>query len=219
MAYVAITQSLRSDVKCKILNMQNAELGVMADPGKVLNALAADPVVHARALELLWEPVKDLRERLEQYNPELTVRVKLFSEPSDSDVEFDLPKLRVPCIYHPVYSYYHSDPIVLKVSLDFDPRIAEYITLLGQRGEAEQRWDKVAKQVDDFLRNCKSLNEGVKLWPDVKRYLPAEAIKKMGQKSAKAERDATAVLDALRAIDMDAVNASTVLARMAGATV
>jgi hypothetical protein len=53
----------------------------------------------------------------------------------------------------------------------------------------------------------------------VVRYVPKQYIDKMNVKTEKQEKKASSAMEALKAIDMDAVNASTVLARMAGARV
>ena len=65
-----------------------------------------------------------------------------------------------------------------------------------------------------FLEACKSLNEGLKLWPDLKYYIPEQYLKKVAEKVEKKKRPSEA-LDALKEIDVDQIVANAVMARMA----
>jgi hypothetical protein len=85
--------------------------------------------------------------------------------------------------------------------------------------EIEQRWDKVRDQVVEFLRNCKSLNEALKLWPEVEHYIPKEYIERALEKKEKVAPKVSKAVEILGQIDTQAVMASAVIARLSGATV
>jgi len=69
------------------------------------------------------------------------------------------------------------------------------------------------------VSKCKSLNEAIKLWPDVQRYVPKQFLDRVAKKAEKSAGAASQGAEALKGIDVDMVNTSVVLARMAGATV
>ena len=81
------------------------------------------------------------------------------------------------------------------------------------------RWEGIQKQVRDFLKNCKSLNEALKLWPDLEHYIPKEYVERVLEKRARSTPAASKAAEILGQIDTQAVVASAVIARMAGATV
>lgn len=85
--------------------------------------------------------------------------------------------------------------------------------------EIRHRWDAIQKQVRDFLRNCKSLNEALKLWPELEHYIPKEYVERVLEKRGRNTPTVSKAAEILGQIDTQAVVASAVIARMAGATV
>lgn len=49
--------------------------------------------------------------------------------------------------------------------------------------EIQLKWDKVSRQVIDYLEACKSINEAVKLMPNIKLYLDKDVIERLERKS------------------------------------
>jgi len=94
--------------------------------------------------------------------------------------------------------------------------MAEYVAYHMQVDEVKQRWKKVSEEIDRFLRNCKSLNEALKLWPDVRIYIPKEFIDRVEHKAERSAATSTA-LDVLKSIDTDGAVAAAVGARLAAA--
>ena len=97
------------------------------------------------------------------------------------------------------------------------PYFGEIIAYNINRKEIAARWAAVQTQVSGFLNACKSLNEALKLWPDLRRYVGAEYLAKVAEKAEKPVKDQSAALARLAAMDMENIAVSNVLARMAGA--
>lgn len=51
-----------------------------------------------------------------------------------------------------------------------------------QVSEIEKRWRKIANDIDDFLKKCKTLNEAVKLFPGVRLYIDADDLERLDRK-------------------------------------
>lgn len=78
----------------------------------------------------------------------------------------------------------------------------------------DRKWQGVRSHVMTFLDRCRSLNEAVKLWPDIRAYVPAEILVKLDEKKAKADKRNAAEI--LAGIDTDALTTAAVAAKLAG---
>jgi len=228
MAYAAITDTLKNDVTSKIRSLKVAEVNTMPAPDTVMTKINENTELFEHAVSLLWANTEpDLRPRLEKYNATAAIRFKFHvpaeyskdgSTTREVQVRFPCVK-RVPCTVATTTGYGAQTEGVFEIDFAASPLFTEYAEVFKNYVECVNRWDEVANQVTNFLDSCKSVNEALKLWPDVARYLPKASIAKVNEKSVKQTRDASTALAALQAINMDQVNTSTVLARMAGATV
>lgn len=222
MAYVAITKNLIETVRNNINRLRNTEIGALITESQQKAQIVADPVFLALVIDTLWAPMTHLRAQLEPYNKNRTIRVSVLLT-SGRDVTVEFAKTPVPCFAVELDpAYYGGSPIELRMGEDAHPKFVDIGTAAEALAEAHARWNVMDKQVCAFLKNCKSLNEAVKLWPDVVRYIDADSIERMNAKSERAKqvaRGESDALAALKAIDMDAVHTSNVLARMAGATI
>jgi hypothetical protein len=217
MAYVSVNKELLQLVTDKMNLMRSKELGGLPDPVGLLQQWADSPDVREMAEAKLWLPVLHLQEQLRPFNQHDMVKVVAdFANEHVStgrqQVSHDV-RMDVPCIYNRA-SKYEDTIATVTVDESESPAVAAIADAHRNRQEAAKRWDAVIKQVTEFLSACKSLNEAVKLWPDVTRYVHQSYLDRMQIKTEKAERTSTA-LDALRKLDLDAIQASTVLARMA----
>jgi hypothetical protein len=79
-----------------------------------------------------------------------------------------------------------------------------------------QRWDKVDKQIMDFLGKCKSVNEALKLWPQIEMYIPPEFITKVNEKKERNAAGPSQAAEALKALDTDHLTTAAVISRMSG---
>ena len=226
MAYVAITSNLVNSVRNNIVHLCTAETRTAPDPSQLIQELKRDSSVVQRVIDRLWEPERDLRERLSRYDREIDLRlvaVRPYYDETNSTtthtaIELDFGKHKVPCFATVVGSGYYPR-VDLRVTEDFDARLVEVFDQLAVRREIDNRWEAVAEQVVKFLESCKSLNEAVKLWPDVTRYLNRDHKERLEHNAPKKAKEESSAIAALKAMDFDTINASTVLARMSGAKV
>lgn len=113
-----------------------------------------------------------------------------------------------------------SDYRMFTVAVD-NPRLPEFIPqmfhILRERRAVEKRWNDVSSKVGSFLQSCKSLNEAIKLWPEIEHYLPKEYMERVLQKREKSTSVSNAA-EVLGQIDTEELTAAVVIARMAGAT-
>ena len=214
MAYVAITKELIQLVTSKMLNLRSTELTPLPEPGPLLEAWIKTPEFKNLAEDRLWQPVQHLREQISPYSTRDDINVVVTTLDKGWSVSSRY-KMDVPCIYHRK-DRYDSYATTLTINADEYPTTAAIAEARHNIKEVVDRWGAVTKQVTDFLQACKSLNEAIKLWPDVVRYIPKQHMDRLQIKTEKVERTNTA-LDALRKLDLDAIQSSNVLARMAGA--
>jgi hypothetical protein len=65
------------------------------------------------------------------------------------------------------------------------------------------------------LGACKSLNEALKLWPDVRIYIPKEFLERVERKVERTTNSGGA--EAIKKVDTDAAVSAAAIARMMGA--
>lgn len=228
MAYAAITSILKGLVRDRIHMLKVAELSTLTDPSTIIPLIQNSRTLREHAQQLLWNTTEpDLRERLEKYNKEGQIRFKFIvpaeyssnSEMTREVVESFAKGQVIPCTVAMNDGYGVRTRDSICIDFNQDPLFQHYAEAHKNYIECSNRWEAVTTQVINFLNSCKSANEALKLWPDVARYMPKETLERVNLKSEKKEKDASAALTALQNIDMDSVNTSTVLARMAGARI
>jgi hypothetical protein len=97
------------------------------------------------------------------------------------------------------------------------PELAEYFAAMIASHEIKQRWDKIRLQVLNFLDECKSLNEALKLWPQLNMYVPKDYLDRVAEKAEAKPKESRAA-DALKNLDTNLAVSSAVIARMSGAS-
>jgi hypothetical protein len=214
MAFVGITDQMCHEVRRKIRSMQNAEFDQLGDSPLESIQLAGD---EPWLMEKAWQGRTDLINTLPQdwlRNPEGMVDFNIHCG------EVTLGSVRVRSIKFPLPPMYGGNYPTVNITFT-EENLPETFNGLKdyrtKRAEVEERWEKVQKAVRSFLENCKSLNEAVKLWPDLRVYIPQDYIARLDKKSerkAKEESNAAAIL---ASIDTNEIQAAAVIARMSGA--
>ena len=226
MAYVAITKDLVRRLDTYMLTLMEAELGKLPKVENARLALAARGELQQVIDTHLWGDATDLRDRLVKYNRKAEIRVGMSLLVGGYSHRLELLRAirtDVPCVAPLKYAYYADHPHVeleLKSTDDVICSLPETQKLeeaLYLRKECQDRWDKVKKQMTTFVEQCKSLNEAVKLFPDLRRYLNKNLLERLDAKVTKTKSAESDAAKALASLDVEALNASTVLARMAGA--
>lgn len=73
------------------------------------------------------------------------------------------------------------------------------------------KWDKVKKDITDFLGKCKSLNEAVKLFPGVRMYIHYEDLERLDRKAERPTQRAKIVDE----VDTEGLTAAAIAAKLA----
>lgn len=76
------------------------------------------------------------------------------------------------------------------------------------------RWAKVEKDITEFLKKCKSLNEAVKLFPNVRMYLHHDDIERLERKVERASQRKAIV----EAVDTEGLTAAAIAAKLSEAS-
>lgn len=224
MAYVALSGEVKSSLRSTIQGLRNTELNSLASLDKFDEAVKASEPFKQWLIDRCWEPVADLRDRLSQFSKKVQTSIEVkttyvalgYERTAKRDIA--LSELLLPCVTPTEHSYYGPRK-EFKLSVDDHEALSPLRDIMVARDECTQRWAAVEKQVMDFIDKCKSLNEAVKLWPDLRRYIDDEYIERLDKKVERTKPETSAAAAALKAMDVDLVNSSVVLARMAGAQV
>jgi hypothetical protein len=211
MAYVAISNSLENDVANRIRAMYQKEL----------STLGAEPDITLRGdedwlLEQVWGNYLHLKDVLpaEWKLAHSTMVLNVQHVPDPLAPSKKLYFSAVVGVHNPLACPPRGPQrYSIKAEANASPEIAAFYEYCLKRQDINNRWDTVRTQVMTFLRNCKSLNEGLKLWPDLRHYIPQPYLERIEEKRGKAEKN-TAAIDALKQIDTDALQAAVVISRM-----
>jgi hypothetical protein len=213
MAYVAISGELKTSVKEQIRNLERKDVGAIPD---VPSSVSLDTIPEDLK-DKVWGEHRHLEAMMPKdwkvYRDDLTLKVKFVSDDSivhNTTFEVMFKGDTLPCPPN-------TRPYSFAVEVDeYYPMVAEYLVYRKKVVEVETRWNKVKVDVMKFLENCKSLNEAIKLWPDIRIYIPKQYIERIEKKAERAVSN-TSALDILKGIDTDGAVAAAIGARLASA--
>lgn len=206
--YVAISQSLLQDVATKINGMAQAEEHAIAAQHKFPPFTGEEPEL----LKAVWGEHLHFKDELPptwmRETMGATLRFKVQVE--DRTIDYSLcvvfnGKLLLPPNIGPY-------GVCIVVNEKY-PLFAPHVAFATAQVEAIHRWRKVADQIKTFLGKCKSLNEAIKLWPQIEMYIPEQYMRKVKEKKAIYKTESKAS-EALKDLDVDTLTASAVIARM-----
>ena len=215
MARVGITKDLIQTTKSKIDRFEIQELNMLKDPFDSFNPSAGDQFIQ----DFFWEGRMDLKQNIPEswlYNQKQEVAFNVIPQSdaswysSDKRVDMDFSTHPIP--HHTGRknrSIINIPPEAAKqYGLDLVPKYREDCKAI------EERYKKVKKDVTSFLESCKSLNEAVKLWPDIRTYIDKHYLERLDKVAEKSEPKKTNAMEVLSQIDIDAVQATAVAARL-----
>ena len=203
MAYVAISNELQDAVRHGIQAMARRELETI---GAVPTILGTEPFVE----QALWGQHAALKTQMPKDWMQTADRIVLRIEFPEGAWQ-ETMMLKNYQSAPPKYNCYSPPKVVLKYS---DPEITHIVKIVSDRVDAQRRWAGVEKQVMEFLQKCKSLNEGLKLWPDLRMYIPPSYLDRVARKVERPKDDGAAAKDALKNMNTDEIVAAAVIARM-----
>lgn len=208
MAYVAISAELREAVMNNIKGMKVRELN--AAPAHETSLRVPGHQITPLYYEMLWGEHNHLRTMIpSSWGRKIsTVYAKCTREITDeanagtaiATITLEFPD--------GIFGPPQSDSYPRRnVGEDF-LNMKELLDAAVVRHEINMRWQRISEQVTSFIRSSKSLNEAVKLWPDVRLYIPPQYLTRLDTKVAKSTTSRAA--EVLKQIDTDSATAAVV---------
>ena len=218
MAFVGISRDFMARVNRKIDNMHGAELKTLGQEKPKLALSPTDPFY----MQTLWGEhtalFKQIPTEWVSHQESMSFKFKIPDatrvREMDNWFEFRAVSTGSGFPVPPRTSMYDSkecDPT--------NPVMAEILDYAVKQNEIAVRWETVKNKVTQFLSACKSANEAVKLWPEVKTYFDSEDIARLEVKTARAGSKDSAAAEALAGIDTGEIMSAAVIARLSGAQV
>jgi hypothetical protein len=205
MSYVAVSSKFTSDVKGKLRHMRYREVGQLGESDYKLSSTRPDIV------EWAWGKHLHLKDQMPADWCKKSDNIQLRFEVTDRTVFRVRVELTPPLITPPC----GVPSGVFPISVD-DPEIKAIVARESTLWDIIQRWDKVDKQILDFLGKCKSVNEALKLWPQIEAYLPDEYVERAQEKKHRNPSAPSQAAEALKALDTDHLTTAAVISRMSG---
>lgn len=207
MAYVATNPAFLERVAAKIGTMCTAELNTLGEMPLPQISTASDFF-----MDNVWGGHRDLCALMPDDFKNEFHEWRVVIEVDGDHTSLALNTRQLGAIYPPNYSWYNH----LRVEKVDYPETQQLLAYLKTKAEIINRWTSIQQKVKGFLEECKSLNEAVKLWPDVVTYIDRGDIERLMAKRAKPEAS-TRAAEALAALNTDELLGAAVIARLAGA--
>jgi hypothetical protein len=233
MALVRISKLLITEVEGRISHLRAAEVDATPAPSFEVQSFIGDGV-EPLATQILWGEHLHLKSQMPTswVNKASTVAFETLYRHDDghnettAHVKFAKACVPVP----PGTSVGWEAKIVVRVpysdieaaaadDLHIHHTVARHVMAVVEREKAERKirkvWNDRQAQIVQFLLKCKSLNEAIKLWPQVKLYVPSHYI----------DTVETAVVrlpvvvrkeKVTEGLDSDGLTAAAIAARLAG---
>jgi hypothetical protein len=202
MAYVAISNNFMYAVRENIRSMRRKEYNSVPEVDKKLRG------DHGTVVAAFWQEHLNLKDVIpKMWKREISsARIKVTmgdgAEHRVFDVNLEPPGEAPPIGVSKMPVFPHDAPEV-KAFVDYD----------SLQRDIAARWDKVESDLTHFLGKCKSLNEALKLWPQIEMYIPREYMNRVNEKRERTKGNDDAA-EALKALDTDHLTTAAVLARM-----
>jgi hypothetical protein len=219
MAFVGISKDFMLRVEEKIGKMRQSEVKALGEETPKLHIHNTDPFF----MQTYWGDHAPLYKQMptEWLTPIETAYMKFKIPGADRKREMDnwfsfhaKPTNGTPFFIPPRTSTYEArdcDPT--------NPLMAEVLDYALKLNEIDVRWETVKSKVVVFLHACKSANEAIKLWPDVKTYFHTDDIARLDIKAVRSGSKDSAAAEALAGIDTNEIMSAAVIARLSGAQV
>lgn len=220
MAYVGISTQLLDEVKHKIHEMKSKEKDAFATPADSLTVSHAPEEI----IMALWgehrhlEPI--LPDKWKVKNTSVDLRFIQTGENGTTlcrtyfIVRYDNEVMAPPNVCS-----HRFDINLPENTYSSIPEAEAYFKYSMEQASIERRWNKVHKELAEFLTSCKSLNEALKLWPDVRIYIPTKYLERVEQKTERAktkEAQVNKAAAALAAMDIDGAISAAMTSRLMG---
>lgn len=219
MAFVGISKDFMQRVETKIEHMRHAEVKTLGDEKPKLSIHNTDPFF----MQTYWGAHAPLYAQMPKewvhHNETAYLKFKIpgAQRTREMDNWFDFHAKPTSSEGFPIpprtstYEARECDPT--------NPIMADILDYALKLNEIDTRWETVKAKVTQFLHACKSANEAIKLWPDVKTYFDQSDIARLEVKTTRAGSKDSAAAEALAGIDTGEIMSAAVIARLSGAQV
>ena len=218
MAYVGISRSFMDEVKNQIERMHQAETQQLS---------VVEPKLtggEAIVLNALWQGHMQFKDTLPKewgtYVEDYTVTFKVPVPEGNKERSMETTGKFPKKVFAPPGDRGYYNRLNIKIKVDATAsnvplELQQAYEFLCQLHTQNMRWAKVQEDVKKFLGACKSVNEAIKLWPDVVMYLPKDVIDKVAMKrdNTKTESAAAGMLSVL---NTEELTSAAVIARLSG---
>jgi hypothetical protein len=221
MAFVGITAQMCHEVRQNIKSMRDAELKQLGEsPAQSIQLTGDEPWLK----DAVWEGRTDLIGLLPSHwfgNPEFVDFAFYADLGTGKDKHIASKRVRefnkfpLP----PMYKNSSYPTVTVKFGTNVPEFLKDTVSYSEKYSDIEQRWSKVTDNVNKFISNCKSLNEALKLWPDLRVYIPRYYMDRVNKKPERKEKQESNAAAVLAEINTDEIHASAVIARMSGAII
>lgn len=218
MARVTISNALVDSVNRNLKAFKQRELNQLHNPTNGLSFSANEPFIQ----EHMWEGRLDLQSLLPQswlYKGKREIGFEFNCTDMVSEINWYEADARIEIDFttHPVPRHMSEGRQIIRVSPEVSAQYGmdKLIKYKADHEAVVERYRKVREDVKTFLEKCKSLNEALKLWPAIAAYVDKCYVDKVNEVKPKGERRISEAMDALAKIDVDAVQATAVAARLA----
>lgn len=220
MAYVGISAQLIDDVNRNVNMMKDKESNAFVKPTSSIEFDEAPEEIIA----LLWGGHRHLEPVLPEEWKGKNSSVDLNFQPKDEDGgvitrNYFTVRYNKEIVVPPGVGSNRFDVFLTEGEFPAIPEANAFFKWCAEMASIERRWKKVRADLTKFLKSCKSLNEALKLWPDVRIYIPAKYLERVEQKSERAkaaEANASKAIAALADVDTDGAISAAVTARLMG---
>lgn len=193
MAYVAISSALKNQIQGRMNTMRLQEmerLKATLYPPQLKEAFLAGPEWAACIEKVAWGAHTYLRESLPE---EWIVRAERIDVHfKDGERELETFQFRDPANYLTLPPHFRHDyvgDIEVDVAQFYDAGVGEAYRRYHQADVANtERYEQAWEQLKTLLERCKSLNEAVEIYPDLKFFLDDEVKEKLEKKRVKDDK-------------------------------
>jgi len=205
MSYVAVSSQFTSDVRGKLREMRRRELTGTQQIEYKLSGTRTDLLAWA------WGEHLHLKEAIPGNWCKVVENINLRFETGERGLFRASAALSPPLLVPPTGLPGGTFPIK-----PTDPDIAANVARDEQIYDINERWNKVDKQILEFLGKCKSVNEALKLWPQIEMYLPPSYVERVNEKKERVKGGQSEAAEALKNLDTDHLTTAAVISRMSG---
>lgn len=191
MATVGITKELRDRVKSVISSMEYKEIRADVPELEKSYTMDASYLYHygcwgKEHMHLTHEIPHDWLSKITESN----ISVKGVLDDGISVLTCSARFNGMNAFARPAASYYNRTESIIELhDLQAMPEVVLGRAELLKRWEdavvakgINDRWSKIKSDIDDFLKKCKTLNEAVKLFPNVRLYIDGDDLERLDRK-------------------------------------